>query len=127
MSLRFAALALGVLMVSAVAFVLVGCGDADDDSGGESLTPELVVPPASQKGSKELADTASATATSTPIPTPTSTPTLHPTSTPMPTATIEPTPTEVVEKPKVKIPNRGYNSMGSDDALIVMFEFSDFL
>ena len=123
MSLWFAAF--GVLMVSAVAFVLVGCGDADDDSGGESLTPELVVPPASQEGSKELADTA--TATSTPIPTPTSTPTLHPTSTPMPTATIEPTPTEVVEKPKVKIPNRGYNSMGSDDAPIVMFEFSDFL
>ena len=121
MSLWFAAF--GVLMVSAVAFVLVGCGDADDDSGGESLTPELVVPPASQEGSKELADGA----TSTPIPTPTSTPTLHPTSTPMPTATIEPTPTEVVEKPKVKIPNRGYNSMGSDDAPIVMFEFSDFL
>ena len=46
---------------------------------------------------------------------------------PTATATVEPAPTEVTESPRVKIPNRGYNSMGSEDAPIVMFDFSDYL
>lgn len=102
MSLRFAALGVGVLVL---AFVLVGCGSSGDGSGSvvEDLTPELVVPPGSQQGAKELSVTPTAT------------------------ATAEPTATAVPEKPRVKIPNRGYNSMGSDDAPIVMFDFSDFL
>ena len=106
MSFRIAALAVLVF-----AFVSVGCGGSRDDviSGGESLTPELVVPPGSQEGAKAL----SATATATPVPTS--------------TATVEPMPTEVVEKVRVRVPNRGYNAMGSNDAPIVMFEFSDFL
>ena len=110
MSLRFAALGVVSLVV---AFVLVGCGSSGDGSGsvGEDLTPELVVPPGSQQDAKELSATPTATATVEPSP----------------TATIEPTATEVPEKPRVNIPNRGYNSMGSEDAPIVMFDFSDFL
>lgn len=120
MSLRFAALGVVSLVV---AFVLVGCGSSGDSSGsvGEDLTPELVVPPVSQQGAKELS--------ATPMPIPTATVESIATATvqPSPTAMIEPTATEVLEKPRVKIPNRGYNSMGSEDAPIVMFDFSDFL
>ena len=108
MSFRIAASSVLVLVS---VFVLVGCGGSRNGavSGGESLTPELVVPPGSQEGAKAL----SATATATPVPTS--------------TATVESMPTEVVEKVRVRVPNRGYNAMGSNDALIVMFEFSDFL
>ena len=76
--------------------------------GGEpALTAELVVPPAEQ----ELVSTATTTAA--------------------PTVAEA---VEVVEENsvvegglRVNVPNRGYNSMGSLDAPITMFDFSDFL
>lgn len=62
---------------------------------------------------------AEATATPNAVPTVTAEPTA---TAVLPTATVEPP-----EKPRLNIPNRGYNSKGDADAPIVMFDFSDFL
>lgn len=103
--------AIVAVVVSAVA--LAGCGVRSGDGAAESvLTAELVVPPAQQ----EIAESP----TASPVP---------------PTATIAP-PRAPVEKSNadetaarinLNVPNRGYNAMGSDDAPITMFDFSDFL
>ena len=54
---------------------------------------------------------------------------LAPTSSPSPTP--EPTPTATVapeeeEEPPLEIPDRGYNAVGSPDAPVTLFDFSDF-
>ena len=89
------------------AVAVVGCGLRDEGEAVSEnvLTPELVVPPASQV-------------------------TVEP-----PTATIAEPPSatakviqEAVEEPaRVNVPNRGYNSYGDPDAPVTMFDFSDFL
>ena len=87
--------------------VIGACGGSEgEDAGGDGLTAELAVPPAT-----EVVVVATAT--------------VMPTATPEPTATVAPEP--VVEKARVNIPNRGYNSLGNPDAPITMFDFSDFL
>ena len=89
--------------------VIGACGGSEgEDAGGDGLTAELAVPPAT-----EVVVVATAT--------------VMPTATPEPTATMEATSEPVVEKPRVNIPNRGYNSLGDPDAPITMFDFSDFL
>ena len=109
MSFRSSAL---VVLALLTALVLGACGVSEDDgelSGETVLTAELVVPPAEQ-------EVVAAT-----VP---------------PTATAVPTATEAVEVVKevddeealrVHVANRGYNVMGSEDAPITMFDFSDFL
>ena len=104
-----------VVLIIAISMSLVvsacGVSDGDGPSSG-ALTAELVVPPAEQ------ATVAAPTATRVP-----------------PTATVSPDTTTgaiskvdaAEEEPKVSVPNRGYNAMGSDDAPITMFDFSDFL
>ena len=99
-----------VLIVSALVLGACGASEEGDTLGGEpALTAELVVPPAEQ-------EVVAAT-----VP---------------PTATAVPTATEAVEVVKevdedealrVHVANRSYNVMGSDDAPITMFDFSDFL
>ena len=89
------------------AFVFIGCGLRDEGEAvsENALSPELVVPPASQV-------------------------TVEP-----PAATIAEPPSatakviqEAAEEPaRVNVPNRGYNSYGDPDAPITMFDFSDFL
>ena len=96
-----------------LAVVFVGCGVRSGDRGDESvLTAELVVPPADQETVEPP--------TATRVP---------PTATPAPLkATSEiSTAGETEAKLNLSVPNRGYNAMGSDDAPITMFDFSDFL
>ncbi len=97
-----------VVLVLFGAFVVVSCGVRDEGEAVTEnvLTAELVVPSSSQVTVEP--STATPEPTATPVP---------------PTATAEPTP----EKSQVNISNRGYNLMGSDDAPITMFDFSDFL
>lgn len=109
MLIRFLALIATVVL----AVVFVGCGDRSDDRGSENvLTAELVVPPADQ----EIVETPTATR-------------VPPTATAaLPKATSERSNTDETEANlNVSVPNRGYNAMGSDDAPITMFDFSDFL
>ena len=98
---------LALVLLVALAAVLVGCGDSDEDRGGDGLTAELAVPPAKQAAAPTVVPTA----------------TQEPTPTPEPLVVAEPT----AENRVVNIPNRGYNSLGDPDAPITMFDFSDFL
>ena len=59
----------------------------------------------------------------TPVVEPTATPSPAPTPTAVPTATPEP---EEEQQPPIEIPDRGYNAVGSPDAPVTMFDFSDF-
>ena len=106
---RFAVL----IAVSSLSLIVLGCGVTNEGgSTNDALTAELVVPPAEQ----EIA----------PAPTSTQSP---------PTATTIPaTMTSQISKagdpkpkPQASVPNRGYNAMGSEEAPITMFDFSDFL
>ena len=97
-----------IALVVSVTLVLVACGTSEDGGtlGGEQvLTAELVVPPAEQEAVSVG------------------------TSTVAPTATTVPTAADISkeEADRVNVPNRGYNAMGSEDAPITMFDFSDFL
>ncbi len=60
----------------------------------------------------EATPTVEVVATATPSPTPE----------PAPTATPEP----VEEEEPLEVPDRGYNSVGSPDAPVTLFDFSDF-
>ena len=95
-----------LLTVSGLVAIGACGGSEGEDAGGDGLTAELAVPPAT-----EVVVVATAT--------------VMPTATPEPTATVAPEP--VAEKARVNIPNRGYNSLGNPDAPITMFDFSDFL
>ena len=95
-----------LILFSAIAVAACGAQDTGETVNESALTPELVVPPASQVTVEP------------------------PTATVAPTATQPPTPTEepIEDEPaRVHVPNRGYNSYGDPDALITMFDFSDFL
>ena len=109
MLIRFVALIATLIF----AVVIAGCGIQSDEGAGENvLTAELVVPPAEQETVEK------------------------PTATRVP-QTVAPAPPEATSemskeddsraKLNVSVPNRGYNAMGSDDAPITMFDFSDFL
>ena len=102
-----------LIAVIVPAVVFVGCGDRGGDRHDENvLTAELVVPPADQETVEPP--------TATRVP---------------PTATHAPPKTtsgvskadETEANLNVSVPNRGYNAMGTDDAPITMFDFSDFL
>lgn len=104
-----------VVLITAVSLslVVIACGVSNGDGPTSgALTAELVVPPAKQ------ATVAAPTATRT-----------APTATAIPPSPIaeEGNIDAKQEKPQVSVPNRGYNAMGSDDAPITMFDFSDFL
>ena len=102
-----------LIAVIIFAVVFVGCGVRSGDRVTENvLTAELVVPPADQ----ETVETRAATripSTTTPAP-PKATPGISKAD-------------ETEANLNVSVPNRGYNAMGSDDAPITMFDFSDFL
>ena len=105
--MSFRSVTLFFLLAVGGLIVIGACGGSEaEDAGGDGLTAELAVPPAT-----EVVVVATAT--------------VMPTATPEPTATVAPEP--VVEKARVNIPNRGYNSLGNPDAPITMFDFSDFL
>ena len=102
-----------LLTAVVLASVLTACGIQSDDPVSENvLTAELVVPPADQETVER----------------PTATRVLPTTASTSPKATSE---TSAIDRPETKpnlsVPNRGYNAMGSDDAPITMFDFSDFL
>ena len=97
-----------IALVVSVTLVLVACGTSEDGGtlGGEPvLTAELVVPPAEHEvvsvGTAKVAPTATTVRTAADI--------------------------SEEEADRVNVPNRGYNAMGSEDAPITMFDFSDFL
>ena len=109
MLIRLVALLAAVVLAA----VVVGCGDRSSERGGENvLTAELVVPPADQETVEPP--------TATRVP---------PTFAAVPLkATSEISKSDETEAIlNVSVPNRGYNAMGSDDAPITMFDFSDFL
>ena len=96
-----------LLALLVLGIIVVGACDGPEDevSSIDGLTAEVL-------------QAVAATATESPTATP------EPTATPVPpTATMEYT----AEISRVKIPNRGYNSLGNPDAPITMFDFSDFL
>ncbi len=64
----------------------------------------------------EATPTVEVVATATPAPTPE----------PVETATPAPDEEEEVEKTPIEVPDRGYNTVGSPDAPVTLFDFSDF-
>ena len=102
-----------LIAVFLLSSIILACGVSNEGgSEGDTLTAELVVPPAKQE------TVAAPAATRVP---PTST-ALSETS----DAAISKV-SEAAENRTVNVPNRGYNAMGGNDAPITMFDFSDFL
>ncbi len=105
---------------------LLACGgeqSAEDEKASMiEATPAAVEKPETAEATSEVAKekanepTPEPTATAPPVPTPTATR----------TSTVAPAEDQAEEPPRVDVPNRGYNVLGSPDAPITMFEFSDF-
>ena len=105
---------------------LLACGGEqsaqDEKASMIEATPAAAEKPVTAEATRQVAKekarepTAEHTATAPPVPTPTATR----------TSTVAPAEDQAEGPPRVDVPNRGYNVLGSPDAPITMFEFSDF-
>ena len=104
-----------LIAVFLLSSIVLACGVSNEGgSDGDTLTAELVVPPAKQE------TVAAPTATRVP-------PTFTDLSETSDAAISKVSEAAGKRKRTVNVPNRGYNAMGGNDAPITMFDFSDFL